>query len=37
MDIYYNSVGKNCVLLLNIPPDKEGLLNESDVNALQGW
>ncbi len=37
MDIYYNSVGKNCVLLLNIPPDKEGLLNSSDVNALQGW
>jgi len=37
MDIYYNSVGRNCVLLLNIPPDKEGLLNASDVKALQGW
>jgi len=37
MDIYYNSVGRNCVLLLNIPPDKEGLLNESDIKALQGW
>lgn len=37
MDIYYNSVGKNCVLLLNIPPDKEGLLNDSDVNALKYW
>jgi len=37
LDIYYNSVGRNCVLLLNIPPDKEGLLNASDVKALQGW
>ncbi|WP_183578367.1 alpha-L-fucosidase [Mucilaginibacter sp. X5P1] len=37
MDIYYNSAGKNCVLLLNVPPDKEGLINESDINALQGW
>lgn len=37
LDIYYNSVGKNCVLLLNIPPDKEGLLNDSDVNALKNW
>lgn len=37
MDIYYSSVGRNGVLLLNIPPDKEGLINESDVNALQGF
>lgn len=37
MDIYYNSVGKNCVLLLNIPPDKNGLINENDLKALQGW
>lgn len=37
LDIYYNSVGKNCVLLLNIPPDKEGLLNDSDVSALKNW
>ncbi len=36
MDIYYNSVGKNCVLLLNIPPDKNGLINENDVKALRG-
>jgi alpha-L-fucosidase len=25
------------VLLLNIPPDKKGLINEADVQALQGW
>lgn len=37
LDIYYHSVGKNGVLLLNIPPDKDGLISESDVNSLQGW
>lgn len=37
MDIYYSSVGRNGVLLLNIPPDIEGLINESDVNALKGF
>ncbi|MEO6915300.1 MAG: alpha-L-fucosidase [Chitinophagaceae bacterium] len=37
LDIYYNSVGKNSVLLLNIPPDKEGLINENDVRSLQQW
>jgi alpha-L-fucosidase len=37
LDIYYNSVGRNSVLLLNIPPDPRGLIQESDVQALQGW
>ena len=37
LDIYYHSVGKNGVLLLNIPPDTEGLISESDINSLQGW
>ncbi|WP_017257286.1 discoidin domain-containing protein [Pedobacter arcticus] len=37
MDIYYSSVGRNGVLLLNIPPDKEGLINQKDVEALEGW
>ncbi|MDP4211851.1 MAG: alpha-L-fucosidase [Bacteroidota bacterium] len=37
MDIYYNSVGKNSVLLLNIPPDREGLLSDADVKSLLGW
>lgn len=34
MDIYYKSVGRNSVLLLNVPPDKRGLLHENDVQRL---
>jgi alpha-L-fucosidase len=37
LDIYFNSVGKNGVLLLNIPPDKRGLIHESDVKNLTAW
>lgn len=36
VDIYYNSVGLNGVLLLNIPPDKKGLINDNDIKSLQG-
>ncbi len=35
VDIYYKSVGRNGVLLLNIPPDKRGLLNNWDIEALK--
>ena len=35
-DIYYNSVGRNSVLLLNIPPNKRGRISESDIRALRG-
>lgn len=34
VDIYYQSVGMNSVLLLNIPPDKRGLLHEIDVERI---
>ncbi|WP_222536939.1 alpha-L-fucosidase [Pedobacter polysacchareus] len=37
LDIYYHSVGKNSVLLLNIPPNTDGLISESDINSLKGW
>lgn len=37
LDIYYSSVGKNSVLLLNIPPDKRGLIHENDANTLKKW
>jgi len=36
VDIYYSSVGRNSVLLLNIPPDKRGRINENDIAALGG-
>lgn len=35
VDIYFNSVGRNAVLLLNVPPDKRGLINENDVVRLK--
>ncbi|HHD2751953.1 TPA: alpha-L-fucosidase [Clostridium perfringens] len=34
MDIYFKSIGRNSVLLLNVPPNKEGKLHENDVNRL---
>jgi alpha-L-fucosidase len=37
LDIYFSSVGYNSVLLLNIPPDKRGLLADSDVNTMKGF
>ncbi|HCC69924.1 MAG TPA: alpha-1,3/4-fucosidase [Bacteroidales bacterium] len=35
VDIYFNSVGRNAVLLLNIPPDTRGLIHENDANRLK--
>jgi alpha-L-fucosidase len=34
LELYYSSVGRNSNLLLNIPPDRRGLLNEKDVASL---
>lgn len=36
IDIFYSSIGKNSLLLLNLPPDKRGLIHENDIYALQG-
>ncbi len=36
VDIWYSSVGRNSVLLLNVPPDKRGLITKYDVSALRG-
>lgn len=33
--IYYSSVGNNGVLLLNVPPDRRGLIAEPDVSRLR--
>lgn len=34
LDIYFTSVGRNSVLLLNLPPDQRGLIHENDVQRL---
>jgi alpha-L-fucosidase len=36
VDIYFSSVGRNGVLLLNVPPDKRGLITDFDAAALSG-
>jgi alpha-L-fucosidase len=35
--IYMESVGRGANLLLNIPPDKRGLLHENDIQSLKKW
>lgn len=37
LDIYFHSVGGNSVLLMNIPPDREGLINDADIKNLTEW
>ncbi len=36
VDIFYSSVGRNSVLLLNVPPDSRGLIHENDIRSLRG-
>ncbi len=36
VELYFSSVGRNSKLLLNVPPDRRGLLADADVNALTG-
>ena len=36
-NIYLTSVGRGSTLLLNVPPDRRGLLHEADVKALYGF
>ncbi|AYB33676.1 alpha-L-fucosidase [Chryseolinea soli] len=36
-EIYLTSVGRGSTLLLNVPPDRRGLIHENDIKALQGW
>ncbi|GAB4826012.1 hypothetical protein Ancab_008880 [Ancistrocladus abbreviatus] len=35
LEIYYNSVGRNCLLLLNVPPNSTGLISEIDAKRLK--
>lgn len=37
LDIYLLSVGRNAVLLLNIPPDPRGKFADADLRALQAF
>lgn len=36
-EIYLSSVGRGSTLLLNVPPDRRGLIHENDVKALKEW
>lgn len=36
LDIWFSSVGRNSLLLLNVPPDTRGLIHERDVEVLLG-
>ncbi len=35
LDIFFKSVGRNCVLLLNVPPNPQGRLDSADVARLR--
>lgn len=37
IDLYYKSVGRGANLLLNVPPNRDGLLSPEDVASLKGF
>ncbi|MDR2848430.1 MAG: alpha-L-fucosidase, partial [Bacteroidales bacterium] len=37
LKLYLSSVGRGANLLLNLPPDRRGLIHENDVKALTEW
>ncbi len=37
IDLYYKSVGRGANLLLNVPPNRDGLLSPEDVAALKAF
>ena len=37
LDLYYKSVGRGASFLLNVPPDRRGLLHENDVTSLAAF
>lgn len=36
VELYFKSVGRNAILLLNLPPDRRGLIHKNDVRSLRG-
>jgi alpha-L-fucosidase len=37
IDLYYRSAGRGANLLLNVPPNREGLLQKEDMDALKAF
>jgi alpha-L-fucosidase len=37
LDLYYESVGRGASFLLNVPPDRRGLLSEADGKSLRSF
>ncbi len=37
MNIYFKSVGRNAVMLLNVPPNKNGVISKYDIRSLKGF
>lgn len=37
IDLYYQSVGRGATLLLNVPPNRDGLIDAEDVASLKGF
>ena len=37
IEIYFKSVGRNSNLLLNVPPNKDGLFSIRDISRLREW
>ena len=37
LDIYFNSVGRGCNLILNIPPDRRGQIYDTDARNIDEW
>lgn len=35
LDLFYKSVGRNCLLLLNVPPNSSGLISDKDIEVLR--
>ena len=37
VDVYFHSVGRNTLMLLNVPPDRRGRFADEDVLRLRQW